>query len=79
MVYVMLGSGVLAEFTYEEALKFHQDNLDKQRERLGEISEDLEWLMKQRTVAEVNTSRLFNFSNTERKAARAQAAQATSA
>ena len=77
MVYVMLGSGVLAEFTYAEALKFHQDNLDKQRTRLSEISEDLEWLMKQRTVAEVNTSRLFNFSNMERKAAREEAAKAS--
>lgn len=63
----------MAEFTYAEALKFQKDNLTKQEERLKQITDDLDWLMKQRVVGEVNTSRLYNKTTQRRKAERERA------
>ncbi|KAL6936438.1 uncharacterized protein HGUI_03630 [Hanseniaspora guilliermondii] len=61
-VSLWLGSGILMEFTYGEALQILNEKSDVYTNKINEIIEDVEFLREQITTLQVNLSKVYNYS-----------------
>lgn len=61
-VSLWLGSGILMEFTYEEALQILNEKSSVYTSKINEIMEDIEYLREQITTLQVNLSKVYNYS-----------------
>lgn len=61
-VSLWLGSGILMEFTYEEALQILNEKSFVYTSKINEIMEDIEYLREQITTLQVNLSKVYNYS-----------------
>ena len=68
-VCVWLGADVMLEYSYSEAEEMLTTRITEAKEKEVEIKGDLAWLRENIIIAEVNTSRSFNFDVRRRRAA----------
>ena len=68
-VCVWLGADVMLEYTYADALEMLTKRIADAKAKDAEIVEDLGWVRENKIVAEVNTSRTFNYDVRRRRAA----------
>lgn len=68
-VCVWLGADVMLEYTYQDALDMLTKRIADAKDKDAEIVEDLGWVRENKIVAEVNTSRTFNYDVRRRRAA----------
>ncbi|GMM43141.1 hypothetical protein FOG51_01608 [Hanseniaspora uvarum] len=61
-VSLWLGSGILMEFTYEEAQQILSEKSAVYTNKINEIMEDIEFLREQITTLQVNMSKVYNYS-----------------
>lgn len=61
-VSLWLGSGILMEFTYEEAQQILNEKSVVYTNKINEIMEDIEFLREQITTLQVNMSKVYNYS-----------------
>ncbi len=77
-VNLWIGANTMVEFTYDEAIKLLEEQLDSSVSKLAEIDEDLYHLRGSSITVEVNMARLFNH-NVKIKKMREAASAATAA
>lgn len=68
-VCVWLGADVMLEYTYTEAEEMLTRRVADAKAKDAEIVEDLAWVRENKIIAEVNTSRTFNYDVRRRRAA----------
>ncbi len=68
-VCVWLGAEVMLEYSYAEAEEMLTKRIEEAQSKEQEIKEDLAWLRENIIIAEVNTSRSFNYDVRRRRAA----------
>ena len=68
-VCVWLGADVMLEYSYDEAQSMLEERIANATSKEAEIKEDLAWLRENMIIAEVNTSRTFNYDVRRRRAA----------
>ncbi|CAE7857274.1 VBP1 [Symbiodinium sp. KB8] len=68
-VCVWLGADVMLEYTYTEAEEMLTKRVADAKAKDAEIVEDLAWVRENKIIAEVNTSRTFNYDVRRRRAA----------
>jgi len=61
-VSLWLGSGILMDFTYEEAQQILSEKSAVYTNKINEIMEDIEFLREQITTLQVNMSKVYNYS-----------------
>ena len=55
-----LGANLMVEYTYDEAIKLLNKNLNNAEQKIKETEEDLDFLKDQITTTEVNLARIYN-------------------
>ena len=55
-----LGANVMVEYSYDEALKLLERNMENARIRIQQSEDDLNFLKDQITTTEVNIARVYN-------------------
>lgn len=68
-VCVWLGADVMLEYSYTEAEEMLTKRVADAKAKDAEIVEDLAWVRENKIIAEVNTSRTFNYDVRRRRAA----------
>eukprot|EP00871_Galdieria_phlegrea_P002830 jgi/Galph1/3548/GphlegSOOS_G2238.1 len=59
VICLWLGANVMVEYSFEEAEKLLQENLDGANERIQQLDKELSFLREQMTTTEVNISRVY--------------------
>ena len=75
-VCVWLGAEVMLEYSYSEAEEMLTKRIEEAQTKEVELKEDLAWLRENIIIAEVNTSRSFNYDVRRRRAAGEETADA---